>query len=294
MTVKREDIQIRDPFIVTVKEEGVYYMYGTTDKDCWENNGIGFDAYFSKDLENWEGPVAVFRPDNKFWGRKNFWAPEVYRYNGGYYMFASFIAEGVRRGTQSFVSAKPLGTFVANSEGTLTPWDWDCLDGTLYVDDEGAWMIFCHEWVQIGDGSICAMRLNKDLSRAISEPVELFRASSSPWAQILVLEHLGLKGYITDGPFMHNMPNGELIMLWSSFRNQRYALGIARSSNGKVTGPWVHDPEPVYTDDGGHGMLFNRFDGQLMLSIHKPNNTPLERPLFISMVETNCRIFVGI
>ncbi|MDO4366395.1 MAG: hypothetical protein Q4D70_06330, partial [bacterium] len=32
-----------------------------------------------------------------------------------------------------------------------------------------------------------------------------------------------------------------------------------------------------YTRDGGHGMLFNRFDGALMLSLHQPNKTPDER-----------------
>jgi len=30
------DIQIRDPFIVPVAEEGAYFLYGTTDHMCWK------------------------------------------------------------------------------------------------------------------------------------------------------------------------------------------------------------------------------------------------------------------
>ena len=48
------------------------------------------------------------------------------------------------------------------------------------------------------------------------------------------------------------------------------------SESGSVRGPWTRHT-PLYTRDGGHGMLFNRFDGALMLSLHQPNKTPDER-----------------
>lgn len=50
------DIQIRDPFVLTVPEEGCYYLYGTTDKDPWGVHAQGFQAYKSSDLKIWEGP----------------------------------------------------------------------------------------------------------------------------------------------------------------------------------------------------------------------------------------------
>jgi hypothetical protein len=31
-------------------------------------------------------------------------------------------------------------------------------------------------------------------------------------------------------------------------------------------------PEPLFADGGGHGMLFRRFDGQLMMVLHQPND----------------------
>ena len=38
-------------------------------------------------------------------------------------------------------------------------------------------MVFVHEWVQISDGSICAIELSWDLKTAVSEPLLLFHAS---------------------------------------------------------------------------------------------------------------------
>ena len=41
------------------------------------------------------------------------------------------------------------------------------LDGTLFVDAGGKpWLVYAHEWVQIGDGTIEAMPLKDDLSAA--------------------------------------------------------------------------------------------------------------------------------
>ena len=88
------EIQIRDPFIVP--ENGKYFMFGTTDPDIWNAEGQGFDVYVTEDLENFIGPVNVFSKSDDFWGEKNFWAPEVHKYNGRYYMFATFYGNGKR------------------------------------------------------------------------------------------------------------------------------------------------------------------------------------------------------
>jgi arabinan endo-1,5-alpha-L-arabinosidase len=75
------------------------------------------------------------------------------------------------------------------------------------------------------------------------------------------------------------MPNGELVMLWSTTGVNGYTMGLARSASGKVTGPWIQDAEPLDIRDGGHGMLFHKLDGTLQLTIHQPNKHPLERPV---------------
>jgi arabinan endo-1,5-alpha-L-arabinosidase len=39
--MKTSDIQIRDPFIFPNQDENLYYLFGTTDKDCWKGPGAG-------------------------------------------------------------------------------------------------------------------------------------------------------------------------------------------------------------------------------------------------------------
>ena len=284
---KRSEIQIRDPFVLRHDGEGCYYLFGSTDKDIWKSKGTGFDAYRSTDLENWEGPFPAFRPEPGFWADRNFWAPEVHEYRGRYYMFATFKAEGVCRGTQILAADHPLGPFRPHSDGPVTPRDWECLDGTLYVDGDGRpWMVFCHEWVQIYNGTICALPLSEDLREAAGEPVELFAAKDAPWTEPVK----GGAGYVTDGPFLYRSRDGQLLMLWSSFRHGKYAQGVARSVSGDVLGPWVQEEEPLYNDDGGHGMLFRTFDDRLMLTLHAPNKTPDERMVLIELEESAGRL----
>lgn len=279
--LQRTDIRIRDPFILPVAEEGKYYLFGTTDESCWSGPGTGFDYYTSTDLENWQGPYAAFRPDTGFWGKENFWAPEVHHYRGRYYIFASFKAPGCCRATQILVADVPGGPYQVLAE-PVTPAGWECLDGTLYVDSQDCpWLVFCHEWSQVGDGEVRAQRLCPDLRRTVDEPLLLFTASQAPWVRNLVVEGRTQQNYVTDGPFLFRGAEQELFMLWSSFGREGYAMGLARSASGKIIGPWTQQREPFFVRDGGHGMLFHTFQGQPVIALHQPNQSPLERPVFL-------------
>jgi len=63
-------------------------------------------------------------------------------------------------------------------------------------------------------------------------------------------------------------------MLWS-------CLGVAASETGEVTGPWRQPAQPLFANDGGHGMIFSTYEGQLMLALHQPNTYPDERAVII-------------
>ena len=284
--VKTSEIHVRDPFVLPVKAEGQYYIYGTM------GPGRGFYSYRSKDLENWEGPLTVFKAAKDFWATHNYWAPEVHFYKDRYYMFASFKAHGVMRGTQILVADKPEGPFAPLTEKPVTPSDWECLDGTLYVDPDGTpWIVFCHEWVQVGDGEICAMKLTPDLKSAAGKPVLLFKAHDAKWVDSF---EKGKGSYVTDGPFLWRTKSGDLLMLWSSFHKGDYATGVAKSKSGKIDGPWVLEEEPLGVKDAGHSMIFRTFDGKLMLSLHQPNKANRERPAFLPLKETDGRMELAV
>lgn len=277
-TVTRDEFQIRDPFVLP--DNGTYYLY---ESKPW-SGGKGVFVRTSKDLAHWteRQPAMSLPADTKCTA---VWAPEVHKYNGAYWLFTTltFPADAAKpirpmreqgfsggalqpRGVWVFRSDRPTGPFKPVKNGSVTPADWMCLDGTLWVEDGIPWMVFCHEWCQTGNGRMMAAPMTKDLSSFTSEPVQLFKAADAPDA-----------GHVTDGPFLYTQKGMGLRMIWSNFlKGSGYCVLQCQSASGKIVGPWIKQ-KTLYKRDGGHGMLFRTFDGQLLLSLHQPNKSPDER-----------------
>lgn len=224
-------VQIRDPFIVNDAATSTYWLYGSTDSNIWSGPGTGFDTYRSADLAEWEGPFPAFRPPTDFWSPGQYWAPEVHKHKDQWFMFATFTGPDGHRGTQILVAKAPEGPFTPWSDGPVTPAKWRCLDGTFFVDDDGLpWIVFCHEWMQVHDGGVVAQRLSDDLRRAVGNPIYLFNASDAHWSKPMrggAFDDYKLPVHVTDGCFLFRLASGHLIMLWSSFGEQGYAMGVA-------------------------------------------------------------------
>ena len=283
--MKRQEIHIRDPFVLV--HEGKYYLYGTRGCTAW-GDANGFDVFVSEDMENWSEPIECFHNDGTFWPTRHYWAPEVHKWNGAFYLFASFLGTGMCRGTAILRAESPLGPFKPHSDKCVTPSDWECLDGTLYVDKSGKpWIVFCHEWTQIGNGEVCAMPLTDDLRAAAGEPRVLWHGADAPW--VVLNKDFNREGYVTDGPFLWRTEDGTLLCLWASFSKRGYTQGLTMSDNGEIDGNFVHLP-PIDMADAGHGMLFRDLQGQLWLTLHSPNVHPNERPHFIRMSDAGSRI----
>lgn len=269
--MKASEINIRDPFILN--ENGKFYMYGTRAANFGRNVG-GFDVYTSEDLVEWSEPTECFNSVKYDMNTQVNWAPEVHKYGDKYYMFATFTQKSGLRGTYSLVASSPMGPFVPHSETPLTPNEWECLDGTLYVENGVPYLVFCREHTLLIDGTVCFIELSENLKTGVGEATCLFSGSSPYYIETKPEgEH-----YITDGPFLFKSKKGELMMLWSTFVDKKYAECLVRFNEGKLSTDLTH-LEPLITDDGGHGMIFEK-DGKRMLTFHSPNVTGSERPVF--------------
>lgn len=281
------EINIRDPYVLV--HDGAYYLYGTRSETCW-GPAEGFDCYISRDMENWTGPVEIFKRPEGFFATQNFWAPECYAYNGSFYLLTTFGGPDIKKGIYILKAEQPQGPYALYGK-RLTSDDWTCIDGTLYFENGRVYMVYSHSFEDTPDGDICMTELEPDLSAARTEPVVLFSAKEAPWAKPVPFAEaeFGIKGdvYFTDGPCLFPMEDGKLYMTWSSWGDVDYAVGVAVSENGNIYGPWKQLAEPIWPQNGGHGMVFRDVSGEQYFVLHYPNDKTKERPCFKKLVLEN-------
>ena len=297
--VRLPDERMRDSSIWVDQAAGIYTLV-TASGYRGPNGRHAVVAFTSNDLTAWQGPRVIFEVPADFWAQNGIWAPELHAYRGKFYLFLTFNTDDllpeqwrdwlprVKRASQVLVGDSPFGPFVPfANHSTLAP-DMMTLDGTLFEEDGVPYMVFAHEWVQIKDGTIEYVQLTPDLSATFGEPKRLFHGSDAPWTR----KNPEFGSTVTDAPWFHRTHTGQLLMLWSSFGEGNYTVGIATSRSGKLAGPWDQQPEPLYAKDGGHPMLFRRLgDNQLMMILHSPNKDVERSQLFeIEDIGTTLRV----
>jgi hypothetical protein len=294
------NIYLSDPFIYADKTSHTYYMYGSGGRGT-------VMARASKDLQNWSEPFLVYKFPAEHWAgdRAPSWAAEVHKYKGKYYLITTshnrqIIGVNIRgdsvphRASQIYIAGSPKGPFRDfTNNRPHTPAEWPSLDGTLWIEGGVPYLVFCHEWTQIMNGTVEAVRLPKDLSVPKESPFTLFRGSDAPY--ITDSSPDPRKSYVTDGCFLFRTQTGRLGMIWSSWKGKDYVLMAAYSQSGKIKGPWVQDKELLFENNGGHGMLFRTFEGKLMLSMHyvDPKDAkPGRQPMFIEVDDSGDRLSI--
>lgn len=282
--MKIENVNIRDPYILL--KDNKYYLYGTRSESCW-GEAEGFDCYISDNLEDWEGPIEIFRRPEGFFANQNYWAPECYFYNGNYYLVTTFGANDRKKGIYILRSDSPTGPFHLYSD-CLTPKEWNCIDGSLFIDQEFIYLIFSHSFEDTPDGDMCMIELTSDLKAAKNSPVKLFSAVEAPWAKPIPFakKEFNMDGevYFTDGPCVLRLEEGELCMVWSSWGTKGYAVGQAIAESGLITGPWKQLENPLFPENGGHGMAFQDKQGFWKYTLHFPNDKYKEHPIIQNIV----------
>lgn len=310
------DLIVHDPQILADEMTRTYYLYGQYSPDRpWidlqsPHGRAGVLCYTSQDLAHWSQPRLVFEVPADFWSDKQSapWAPEVHAWKGKYYLFCTFndwhttLEERpgrppiTKRAVQILVGDSPLGPFRPFRNEPTTPKGEMTLDGSFYVDAEGApWLLYAHEWIQTTDGSFKAIRLTDDLSATIGDPLVILRASVGPWTKraISYKNQPPVPGIVTDGPCLYRMKSGKLAFFWASWSQDRaYAEAISYADSGRITGPWRHGDAPVLQDDIGHGSVFRAFDGRLLFVVHKYFKQPATRVQIYELTETADEILI--
>lgn len=266
-----DSIRLSDPSIIVDTESEMYYMTGTGGK-LWK----------SKNLQLWEGPYNVVKINPKSWmgPEPMIWAAELHYYQERYYYFATFTNKAVkidtvagniieRRASHVLVSDRPEGPYLPMQDETYLPADQPTLDGTFWIDSDGKpYMVYCYEWLQNLNGTIEKIELKPDLSGTLGEGELMFKASDSPWSREKDKDGKVRPNKVTDGPFLFRTGTNRLGMIWTSWQYDVYVQGVAYSESGNLSGPWIHEKEPITPANFGHGMLFKTLQGKWLMAVH--------------------------
>jgi len=246
-----------DPYAIYDDASKLYYMYGTGGgaKD-------GFSTYSSTDLINWEYQGQVYQGNkNGTWGIHSFWAPEVYKRNGKFYLFYSahwrdnptHEEENFRIGVA--VADKPTGPFTDLTDKPLFDPGYPIIDANVFFDDDGRVYLYysrcCYKhpvesdvakWAkkkgwfdEIEESWVYGVELQPDLTGVIGDPVLLLRPpvrmndKQAEWESRSVTSREVNRRW-TEGSFTFKR-NGVYYMMYSAnhFAGENYAVGYARA-----------------------------------------------------------------
>lgn len=268
-----DTMDMPNPFVVYDKKNDIYYM-----------TGDGGYMWRSDNLRIWEGPFDVLLPAADSWIGENalITSPEIHRYNGRYYYMATFTRPDVvieevagriihRRSCELFVSDSIFGPYkrVAKDAPLLTAAEQSAEHPTFCVDEINVgYMIYNHCYEQNNNGTIQIIRLGDyNLDVQVGEPYKMFKASQNSWSRNE--EDNGFSP-VMNAPFMFDTYGGELGILFTTYIGDSSAVGVAYTEKGHgLNGPWHIDPQPLLTGGVGGAMLFDDYDGTLVMVLHK-------------------------
>lgn len=199
-----------DPYIL--KENGTYYLYATTDA------GSGFRVSSSTDLVNWKSLGFCARKAD-IYGNGDFWAPEVYQYQGKYYLLYS-----TDEHIALAVADSPTGPFRKTADSYLL--EDNCIDGHFLFDDDGSIYLYMAYFGKTGS-EIWGCKMKPDLSTTETETMTRLTTCKSN------------EGGVNEGPFMLKY-QGKYYLTYSvnGYTDHNYSVKLAVSDSplGEYTG----------------------------------------------------------
>ena len=269
----RQISHIGDPFVLYDEASGKYYMYCTGGKfRCWS----------SDTFKSWTEHGDAYTVTEKSFGTQNYWAPEVYKWNGAYYMVysaarkveRSLSSTGLRHSIGLAKADNPAGPFTDVYDHPLFAPDYSVIDASLLFDDDGKIYLYyardCSENVVDGKktSQVYGIELASDLSGTVGEPV-LLATPTSAW-------ELKSGGTLwNEGPCVFKK-NGTYYLLFTAnyYASAAYSVGYATASS--PLGTYTKAAEnPILIGDGkktsgtGHCSVTRSPDGsELYLVYH--------------------------
>lgn len=234
------DAQATNPIVQTIFSTDpapmVYgdtlYVYTGSDKDNSDFYYMpDWHCYSTTDMQNWTDHGTLLSWSDFSWGKEDSaWAAQCIERNGKFYFYVTLENKsGGGRAIGVAVADSPTGPFKDAIGKPLCGPNWDYIDPTVWIDDDG------QAYLMFGNPTCYYVKLKEDMItldgeiKAFDMTVDAFGPTTRE----------GAKTSYGEGPWVYK--RGDLYyLLYASFYGTDGSESISYSTGPSITGPWTY------------------------------------------------------
>ncbi len=222
------------------------YLYTGRDKDNSDFYYMpDWHCYSSTDMQNWTDHGTILSWDSFSWGKEDSaWAAQCIERNGKFYYYVTLENNtGGGRAIGVAVADSPTGPFKDAIGKPLVGPNWDYIDPTVFIDDDG------QAYLMFGNPTCYYIKLNEDMI-SYSGKVEKFDMTTQAFGSSTERD----TSY-GEGPWLYKR-NDLYYLLYASFYGSDQSESLSYSTSSSATGPWTYrgqfmKPHNCYTNHPG-------------------------------------------
>ena len=186
-------------------------------------------CYSTTDMQNWTDHGMILSWDSFTWGKEDSaWASQCIERNGKFYYYVTLENKsGGGRGIGVAVADSPTGPFKDALGKPLCGPDWDFIDPTVFIDDDG------QAWLMFGNPTCYYVKLKDDMI-TLDGQINHFEMNSASFGPG------GSKASsYGEGPWFYKR-NNLYYLVYAAFYNGDGSESIGYSTAPSPTGPWTY------------------------------------------------------
>ncbi|MCQ2416728.1 MAG: family 43 glycosylhydrolase [Oscillospiraceae bacterium] len=223
------------------------YVYTGRDRDG--NNDFyymtGYQVFSTTDMKNWTNHGCFMEDTDFSWGKKDSaWASQCIERNGKFYFYVTFEnASGGGRAIGVAVADSPTGPFKDALGKPLVGPNWDYIDPTVIIDDDG------QAYLMFGNPTCYYVKLKEDMI-TLDGPIQHFDMNPNSFGP----SSKKASSY-GEGPWIYKH-DSLYYLVFAAFYGSDGGESMGYSTAPTVTGPWTYGgqimkPHNCFTTHGG-------------------------------------------
>ncbi len=204
----------------------------------------GYQVLSTTDMQNWTNHGCIMEDTDFSWGKKDSaWASQCIERNGKFYFYMTFEnASGGGRAIGVAVADSPTGPFKDAIGKPLVGPNWDYIDPTVMIDDDG------QAWLMFGNPTCYYVKLNEDMI-STNGPIQHFDMNASSFGPSSKASSYG------EGPWIYKHDD-LYYLVYAAFYGSDGGESMGYSTAPSITGPWTYGgqimkPHNCFTTHGG-------------------------------------------